>query len=247
MIPRCNPHDNAESLGAVSATQERIREPLLHLWSYGDADAYTLSDPASGFGEGKSIAPSRRGDRPERPRRRREHPGGAEGLLWLLRRDQLLGALREGIRPGPPHEQEDGSFAFGFPQGDTPLAGVAVEDVGRIVSILFERPQDYLGQVVGIVGDDLTGDQYAERMTRILGTRVTYRHVPRAEFAALGFPGAEDLANMCEFNRFYIPNRWVDVEMCRALNPKMQTFEIWLTSNKGAFARLFEREHARAH
>ncbi len=147
----------------------------------------------------------------------------------------------------PPQAQEDGSFAFGFPQADTPLAGVAVEDVGSIVSILFERPQDYLGQVVGIIGDDLTGDQYAETMTRILGTRVTYRHVPREEFAAPGNPGVEDLANMFEFNRFYIPNRRADVEMCRALNPKMQTFETWLTSNKGAFVRLFEREHARLH
>jgi uncharacterized protein YbjT (DUF2867 family) len=147
----------------------------------------------------------------------------------------------------PPQAQEDGSFAFGFPQADTPLAGVAVEDVGSIVSILFERPQDYLGKVVGIVGDDLTGDRYAETMTRILGTRVSYRHVPREEFAALGFPGAEDLANMFEFNRLYIPNRRADVEMCRALNPKMQTFETWLTSNKGAFVRLFEREHARTH
>lgn len=39
MILRCNPHDNADLLGAVSAAQERIREPLRPLWSYGEADA----------------------------------------------------------------------------------------------------------------------------------------------------------------------------------------------------------------
>lgn len=147
----------------------------------------------------------------------------------------------------PPQKQEDGGFVFGFPQGDTPLAAVAVEDVGSIVSILFDSPQEYLGKVIGIVGDDLTGSQYAETMTRILGTRVTYRHVPREDFAALGFPGAEDLANMFEFNRLHIPNRRADIEACRALNPEMQRFEAWLKSNKGAFVKLFEREHARAH
>jgi uncharacterized protein YbjT (DUF2867 family) len=146
----------------------------------------------------------------------------------------------------PPQKQEDGSFAFGFPQGDTPLAAVAVEDVGSIVSILFDRPQEYLGKVVGIVGDDLTGDGYAETMTRILGTKVVYRRVPREDFAALGFPGADDLANMFEFNRLYIPNRRADMEACRALNPQMQTFETWLRSNQSAFVKLFDREHAHA-
>ncbi len=147
----------------------------------------------------------------------------------------------------PPREQDDGTHAFGFPQGDTPLAGVAVEDVGSIVSVIFEKPSEYLGEVVGIVGDDLTGDQYAATMTRVLGTKVTYHHVPRDDFAALGFPGAEDLANMFEFNRLFIPNRQADVEACRAVNPKMQTFETWLRSNKGAFVRLFERERSRTH
>ncbi len=147
----------------------------------------------------------------------------------------------------PPREQHDGTHLFGFPQGDTPLSGVAVEDVGSIVSVIFEKPKEYPGKGVGIVGDDLTGDQYAEAMTRILGTKVVYHHVPREDFAALGFPGAEDLANMFEFNRLYIPSRRADIEACRAVNPEMQTFETWLRSNKGAFVRLFEREHSRMH
>ncbi len=144
----------------------------------------------------------------------------------------------------PPQKQADGSFAFGFPQGEIPLAAVAVEDVGGVVSVLFENPQESLGKVVGIAGDERTGDQYAETMTRILGAKVIYRHVPREEFAALGFPGAEDLANMFEFNRLYIPTRKADIEACRALYPEMQTFEGWLQSNKGTFVKLLESEPA---
>ncbi len=146
----------------------------------------------------------------------------------------------------PLQKRDGGAWGFGFPQGDTPLAGVAVEDVGSIVAVLFERPEAYIGEVVGIVGDDLTGSQYAETMTRVLGEKVVYSHVPRDVFASLDFPGADDLANMFEFNRLYIPHRRADVEQCRALNPNMQTFETWLKAHKDAFAANFEREHAAA-
>ena len=147
----------------------------------------------------------------------------------------------------PPKRQDDGTFAIGFPQGDTPLAGVAVEDVGSIVATVLERPDEYLGRVVGIVGDDLTGSQYAEQMTRLLGVKVVYQHLPRETFAAFGFPGAEDLANMFEFNRLYIPSRREDLKACRALNPKMQTFESWLRSHGQAFDKVFGRKHAATH
>jgi uncharacterized protein YbjT (DUF2867 family) len=147
----------------------------------------------------------------------------------------------------PPKKQGDGTFAIGFPQGDVPLAGVAVEDVGSIVAPIFERPDEYLGKVVGIVGDDLTGDQYAEKMTRILGTKVVYNHVPREVFASFGFPGADDLANMFEFNRLYIPNRQADLKTCRALNPKMQSFESWLKSHKAVFHKVLGQAHAATH
>jgi len=147
----------------------------------------------------------------------------------------------------PPKKQDDGTFAFGFPQGDAPLAGVAVEDVGSIVATVFERPDEYLDQVVGIVGDDLTGSQYAETMTRLLGAKVVYNHIPRETFASFGFPGADDLANMFEFNRLYIPDRQADLMACRALNPQMQTFESWLKSHKEAFDRVLGRAGAATH
>ncbi|MGD8922878.1 MAG: NmrA/HSCARG family protein [Candidatus Zixiibacteriota bacterium] len=101
----------------------------------------------------------------------------------------------------PPQPQEDGSFAFGFPQGDTPLAGVSVEDVGGVVAPIFENRDEFLGKVVGIVGDDLTPEQYARTMTDKLGVKVVYNYIPREVFASFDFPGADDLANMFEFNR----------------------------------------------
>jgi len=138
----------------------------------------------------------------------------------------------------PPQKQEDGSFAFGFPQGDTPLAGIAIEDLGGIVAAIFENPSVFKGRVVGAVGDDLPPQQYAEIMTRGLGKTVRYNVIPRDVFASFGFPGAEDLANMFDFNRLYIPNRQVDLAESRSLYPHMQTFESWFTANREKFVSL---------
>ncbi len=135
----------------------------------------------------------------------------------------------------PPQLQEDGTFAFGFPQGDTPLAGVAVEDLGGVVAQIFESPTDFRDRTVGVVGDDLLPKEYAEIMTRVLDKTVVYNHIPREVFASLSFPGAEELANMFEFNRLHIPNRQADLVESRSLYPQMQTFESWLQANKEAF------------
>lgn len=136
----------------------------------------------------------------------------------------------------PPQKQEDGSFAFGFPQGDTKLAGVSVEDVGGVVSAIFADPSSYADRTVGIVGDDLTPARYAEIMTRILRKKVVYNHIPREVFASFEFPGADDLAGMFDYNRLHIPDRQEDLEESRRLYPGMQTFESWLTANKENFS-----------
>ena len=133
----------------------------------------------------------------------------------------------------PPLKQDDGSYAFGFPQGDTSLAGVAVEDVGGVVGAVFESPEEFKDKVVGIVGDDLRPNEYAEIMTRVLGKTIVYNYIPREVFAAFDFPGADDLANMFEFYRLYVPTRQADMAESRALYPRIQTFESWLTATKG--------------
>jgi len=134
-----------------------------------------------------------------------------------------------------PQEQKDGTFAFGFPQGDTPLAGLAIEDLGGVVTAIFDRPTEFRDKVVGVVGDDLPPKTYAEIMTRVLCKKVVYTPIPRDVYASFGFPGAEELADMFEFNRLYIPNRKADLIESRSLYPKIQTFESWLRSNKNKF------------
>ncbi len=135
----------------------------------------------------------------------------------------------------PPQKQADGSYSFGFPQGDTALAGVAVEDVGGVVAAIFEKRAEMPGRTVGIAGDDLTGAEYADILSRTLGRTIRYNHIPREVYAAFGFPGAQELADMFDFNRLYIPERKADVAASRSLYPAMRTFETWAAANLERF------------
>lgn len=132
----------------------------------------------------------------------------------------------------PPRAAGDGTYQFGFPQGDTALAAMSVEDVGRIVAPIFEQPETYIGKVLKLAGEEIPAAAYAEGMSRRTGADIRYAHVPREVFAALGFPGAEDLADMFEFYRLHIPSRARDIEACRALAPELQDFDTWASRNE---------------
>jgi uncharacterized protein YbjT (DUF2867 family) len=133
----------------------------------------------------------------------------------------------------PPRPNEEGVLQFGFPQGDTPLAAMSVEDVGRIVARIFEQPEQYLGQVIAIAGDEIPATEYASKMSAALGREVRYNYVPREVFASFGFPGAEDLADMFEFYRLHIPSRKHAIEQWRAITPELQSFGTWVEKNEG--------------
>lgn len=131
-----------------------------------------------------------------------------------------------------PRPRPDGALGFGFPQGETRLAAVAVEDAGGVVAAIFERPEEFLGRTVGVVGDDRPPAGYAETLGRVLGRPVVYEHVPREVYAGFGFPGAEELAAMFEFNRTRIPSRQADLDESRALWPAIQDFDAWAERNR---------------
>ncbi len=134
----------------------------------------------------------------------------------------------------PPRKQEDGSYVFGFPQGDTPLAGIAVGDAGGVIAPIFGQRDRFLGKAVPLAGDELPPTTYAGIMSRETGRKVVYSHIPREVFAKFDFPGAADLADMFEYYRVHIPRRNPDIELARSLYPKLQTFEQWAHANREA-------------
>ena len=140
----------------------------------------------------------------------------------------------------PPQKQNGGTYTFGFPLAGTALASLAVEDTGGVVTAILEKRSEFLGQTVEIVGDQMPAAQFAHIMSRVLGLRVTYHHIPREIYAAMEFPGARELADMFEFLRIFLPNRSAEIAQCRQLHPAMQTFEPWLQRNTERFTAILE-------
>lgn len=131
-----------------------------------------------------------------------------------------------------PQLGPDGQLALILPLGEAKLPGMASEDVGRCAYGIFK--QGLIDRTFGIAGEHLSGAEMAEALTRALGRPVHYQAVDPDTYRGFGFPGAEDLGNMFQFNRdFSADYRGErDVAWARTLNPQLQTFDEWLAGNK---------------
>jgi uncharacterized protein YbjT (DUF2867 family) len=149
-------------------------------------------------------------------------------LLTSFYWDNLI-AFGMGPKKGP-----DGRLAITMPMGDKKLPGVAAEDIGRCAYGIFKGGSEFIGKTVGIAGGHLTGAEMAASLSRALGQEVRYNEVTPEMYRGFGFPGAQDLGNMFQFKRdfeqYYCGAR--DLNLSRALNPSLQTFDAWLDRNK---------------
>lgn len=132
-----------------------------------------------------------------------------------------------------PKPAGDGTFVWAVPLGAARFPSIAVEDIGRCAYGIFRSGASLAGRRIGIAGDVLTGEQMAAAMTDALGRTVRYQALAPAQFRAAGFPGAEDLGNMFQFNVDFADAFCGarDVAAARALNPQLQTFRQWLAAN----------------
>lgn len=135
-----------------------------------------------------------------------------------------------------PAKGADGTLAITLPMDDKKLPGIAAEDIGRCAYGIFKKGTEYIGKTVGIAGEHLTGAQMAATFSKVLGKEVRYNAVPPDVYRQFGFPGADDLGNMFQFkrdfNEYFCGARSLDKSW--SLNPRLQTFEAWLTANKDA-------------
>ncbi|MGE2715710.1 NmrA/HSCARG family protein [Mycolicibacterium litorale] len=134
----------------------------------------------------------------------------------------------------PPRRGEDGTLTLALPLADQPLAGIAVDDIGRTALGVFRRGDALIGQTVSIAGDILTGDGYAAALADDLGEPVTYVPVPFDAFRAQGFPSAVEMGNMFQYyaenSAQFTADR--DLDRVRELNPRLQSFRDWLAGRQ---------------
>jgi uncharacterized protein YbjT (DUF2867 family) len=133
-----------------------------------------------------------------------------------------------------PRKGPDGKLAITLPMGDKKLPGIAAADIGKCALGIFKAGNKYIGKLIGIAGEHLTGAQFAEAFSRVLGKEVVYNSVTPEVYRSFDFPGADDMGNMFQFKRDfekeYTKSR--DVELTRSLNPSLLSFNDFLIQNK---------------
>ncbi|MGA2295006.1 MAG: NmrA/HSCARG family protein [Acidimicrobiales bacterium] len=132
-----------------------------------------------------------------------------------------------------PQPGEDGVLAITFPLGNDKLAGIAAGDIGGCAYGIFAAGDQYINKTVGIAGGHLSGQEMADGLSKALGKEVRYNAVSPDAYRAFGFPAAEELGNMFQFNAefsdTYCADR--DLDFSRKLNPDLHSFDRWLEEN----------------
>jgi len=132
-----------------------------------------------------------------------------------------------------PRKGADGALTLALPLGGAKLPGISAADIGKCAYGIFRQGTGAVGKRFGVAGDVLTGPEMAERMGRALGRKIAFSDIPFDVYRGLGFPGAEDLGNMFQFQAILGEEflRTRDPVLSRSLNPELLSFDAWLKEN----------------
>jgi len=135
----------------------------------------------------------------------------------------------------PKKDEKTGVYGWTYPMGTAKLPGIAAEDIGKAAYGILKAGQQYVGKTVGIAGESLSFDEMSEKISKGLGiSPVKFTAVDANVFRSWGFPGADEYGNMFQVYRDFENevNAARSVQVTRALNPSLQTFDQWLATNK---------------
>jgi len=151
----------------------------------------------------------------------------------LLRTTFYWEAFLQGFAP---RRDDSGRLVLNLPMGESALAGIAAEDIGRVALAIFASGEEFIGATVSIAGEHLTGDQMASAFAELYGEPVDYRPFTHDQFRALGIPAAAEIGNMFQYYTeaadAFTGAR--DLDLVRNLHPGLQTFRDWLAAHKDA-------------
>lgn len=110
-----------------------------------------------------------------------------------------------------------------FPlRADRPLQFIAVEDIGAFAALAFEHPDEWIGKILEIAGDELTMPQAAEILARAMSLPVKHQALPL--WLARLFMGKEMTDMFRWFNKAGFE---ADLPQLRALHPDLMTLQEW--------------------
>jgi uncharacterized protein YbjT (DUF2867 family) len=132
-----------------------------------------------------------------------------------------------------PRRDANGQVELAMPIGESVLALVASEDIGRTAYAIFKAGGRYIGRTVNLAGMHATGKELAEMFAKVLGEPVTYRPPTHDEMRGAGFPFADEIGNMYQFFTesadSFVGQR--DLDVVRALNPQLRPLDDWLSAH----------------
>jgi nucleoside-diphosphate-sugar epimerase len=140
---------------------------------------------------------------------------------------------------------EDGIYRFGMPIGDKPLPMMYMGDFGKAGAAVM-MDDSTIGTSIGFASSHMTGEEIARVFAEVTGKKVEFVPFTRDQYAGLGFPGCEDLANMFkykhDFNDSFCETR--DLKKSAALvgesSSSLTGLQSWLTDNKDAIIAAME-------
>ena len=108
---------------------------------------------------------------------------------------------------------------------DTRLQMIAVDDIGAFVAMSFEFPGRWQGRALDIAGDELSMNQIAQALGRVLGEDLKYVQAPWDKFEQ---QAGQEMALM--FKWFDNVGYHADISALRQQHPSLMSFERWMQS-----------------
>jgi uncharacterized protein YbjT (DUF2867 family) len=115
-----------------------------------------------------------------------------------------------------------GTWSMSLP-ADRSMQLIAADDIGAFVALAFARPADFVGRALELAGDELTMQEVAETLSRVIGRPVRFTPLPIEQTRAFD----PNLAALCEWLATH--DFGADLPALRALLPDLLTLEAWLT------------------
>jgi uncharacterized protein YbjT (DUF2867 family) len=117
---------------------------------------------------------------------------------------------------------DEDKFAFFLRRGQAGQV-IAVQDIGKIVARIFADRERFAGRTIEIAGDELTGADLQEQLSRAAGRTISYQRFPDDLLKGNGFLGR--LASLVDDGRL-AGN--ADIDALRREFGGLLTFEEWL-------------------
>ncbi|XP_070535585.1 nmrA-like family domain-containing protein 1 [Ptychodera flava] len=135
---------------------------------------------------------------------------------------------------------EDGARLLNFPLGDKAWDIISLTDAGSAIATIFDKPSEFIGKRIPLVGDRLSMAECAEILSRHLSPIVfKASDMTPEEYSKLEFSGASELATMFEYFQTEASKFEDGTKMTRQLNPESKTFEQWVIANKDSLRDAF--------